>query len=109
MEEIKLPLANTPSSELLAPDEPAECDTTPTRMPTAEQDACDSIDQIESTMPHGLAHGLDTINDRDMMYDTTNRNNIPESSNRKGSNDSTKITETCQFAREADQPEAAVE
>jgi hypothetical protein len=55
-------------------------------------EAGDSIDRIECSMPHGLLNGLDTINDRETMYDMSNKNIIPPAfANTKYSTDSLKI------------------
>jgi len=70
----------------------------------------DSIDKIECSMPHGLAIGLDTINDRETMYEMTNKNLIlPGFPNRKETSDSLKIMDTCQFGRETEQHAVAAE
>merc|ERR1719253_2119558 len=70
-----------------------------------------SLSLIECSMPNGLLNGLDTINDRETMYDMTNKNIIlPGFPNTKYSTDSLKIQDTCQFGREGEQqPHTAAE
>jgi len=103
-EETKLPQADTPPRDHWTVDDPAECDTAPTLIPIVRESGV-SIGRIECSMPHGLLNGLDTINDRETMYDMSNKNITPAgfANTKYSSTDSLKIQDTCQFGREVEQ------